>query len=79
MRASFETARLSLSLVRETDRENLVALNDLPAAIRFWQRLGFARSGGDSNYLAVNVLSSPSIIGQQKMGSLWTRRALVLS
>jgi RimJ/RimL family protein N-acetyltransferase len=35
MRASFETARLSLSLVRETDRENLVALERDPEVMRF--------------------------------------------
>jgi hypothetical protein len=29
----------------------IVPSNDLPAAIQFWQRLGFARSGGDSNYI----------------------------
>jgi hypothetical protein len=29
-----------------------------------------ASSGGNSNYPAFNALSSPSIIGQQKMGSL---------
>jgi RimJ/RimL family protein N-acetyltransferase len=35
MRASFETARLSLSLARETDRENLVALERDPEVMRF--------------------------------------------
>jgi hypothetical protein len=35
MTASFETARLSLSLVRETDRENLVALEGDPEVMRF--------------------------------------------
>ena len=34
-RASFETARLSLSLVRETDRGNLVALERDPEIMRF--------------------------------------------
>jgi hypothetical protein len=29
-----------------------------------------AGAGGDGNYLAVNALSSPSIIGQQEIGSL---------
>jgi hypothetical protein len=28
----------------------IVPSNNLPAAIPFWERLGFARSGGDSNY-----------------------------
>ena len=35
MKASFETARLSLSLVREADRENLVALERDPEVMRF--------------------------------------------
>src|ERR1051325_2444360 len=29
----------------------IVPSNDLPAAIRFWQRMGFARTGGDANYI----------------------------
>src|SRR5262249_61268166 len=29
----------------------IVPSNDLKAAIPFWERLGFARTGGDSNYL----------------------------
>jgi RimJ/RimL family protein N-acetyltransferase len=33
--ASFKTARLSLSLVRESDRENLVALERDPQVMRF--------------------------------------------
>ena len=154
MRASFETARLSLSLAGEADRENLVALERDPEVMRFlnggrptpddgakegagfltprggendvwaavetrsgafvgwfslqrtregvgelgyrlrrdaWGRglategasslvaMGFADkdsarivagAGGDGNYLAVNALSSPSIIGQQEIGSL---------
>jgi RimJ/RimL family protein N-acetyltransferase len=35
MKASFETARLSLSLAREADRENLVALERDPEVMRF--------------------------------------------
>jgi hypothetical protein len=35
MRASFETARLSLSLAGEADRENLVALERDPEVMRF--------------------------------------------
>ena len=35
MRASFETARLSLSLAGEADRENLVALERAPEVMRF--------------------------------------------
>jgi RimJ/RimL family protein N-acetyltransferase len=35
MRASFEAARLSLSLVREIDRENVVALERDPEVMRF--------------------------------------------
>jgi RimJ/RimL family protein N-acetyltransferase len=35
IRGSFETARLSLSLVRGTDRENLVALERDPEVMRF--------------------------------------------
>jgi hypothetical protein len=35
MRASFETVRLSLSLVRETDRGNLVALERDRGVMRF--------------------------------------------
>jgi RimJ/RimL family protein N-acetyltransferase len=35
MRASFETARLSLSLAREADRENLIALERDPEVMRF--------------------------------------------
>ena len=35
MTASFETARLSLSLVREADRENLIALERDPEVMRF--------------------------------------------
>ena len=29
----------------------IVPSNDLAAAIPFWERLGFARTGGDANYL----------------------------
>ncbi len=29
----------------------IVPSNDLPAAVPFWERLGFARSGGDANYI----------------------------
>jgi hypothetical protein len=29
----------------------IVPSNDLPAAIPFWQRLGFARAGGDDTYI----------------------------
>src|SRR5262249_61196126 len=29
----------------------IVPSNDLNAAIPFWERLGFARTGGDSNYI----------------------------
>jgi hypothetical protein len=29
----------------------IVPSNDLPAAIPFWDRLGFARTGGDANYI----------------------------
>src|SRR5215475_11864348 len=29
----------------------IVPCNDLPAAILFWERLGFARTGGDANYI----------------------------
>jgi hypothetical protein len=28
----------------------IVPTNDMPTALRFWQRLGFVRSGGDDNY-----------------------------
>jgi hypothetical protein len=35
MRASFETARHSLSLAREADRENLIALERDPEVMRF--------------------------------------------
>jgi len=35
IRASFETARLSLSLTREADRENLIALERDPEVMRF--------------------------------------------
>ena len=28
----------------------IVPNNDLPAAIPFWERLGFARTGGSDNY-----------------------------
>lgn len=28
----------------------IVPHNDLPGAVGFWERLGFARTGGDSNY-----------------------------
>jgi RimJ/RimL family protein N-acetyltransferase len=35
IRASFETARLSLSLTREADRENLIALERDPKVMRF--------------------------------------------
>jgi len=31
----------------------IIPSNDLPAAIPFWERLGFARTGGDSNYMIV--------------------------
>ena len=31
----------------------IVPTNDLPAAIPFWERLGFARTGGDANYIIV--------------------------
>lgn len=29
----------------------IVPSNDLPAAIAFWERLGFARAGGDARYI----------------------------
>ena len=29
----------------------IVPSNDLAAAIPFWERLGFARTGGDANYI----------------------------
>lgn len=29
----------------------IVPSNDLPAAIRFWERLGFTRTGGDDQYV----------------------------
>lgn len=29
----------------------IVPSNDLTAAIQFWERLGFARAGGDANYI----------------------------
>jgi len=29
----------------------IVPCNDLPRALPFWERLGFARTGGDANYL----------------------------
>ena len=29
----------------------IVPSNDLPAAVPFWQRLGFARTGGDSQHV----------------------------
>jgi hypothetical protein len=29
----------------------IVPTNDLPAAIPFWKRLGFARTGGDNTYV----------------------------
>jgi hypothetical protein len=29
----------------------IVPSNALPAAIPFWERLGFARTGGDSQYV----------------------------
>jgi hypothetical protein len=35
MRASFETARLSLSLAGEADRENMIALERDPEVMRF--------------------------------------------
>jgi hypothetical protein len=38
----------------ETPRVGAFAIipsNDLPAAVPFWERLGFVRTGGDSNYI----------------------------
>ena len=29
----------------------IVSSNDLTAAIPFWERLGFARTGGEANYV----------------------------
>ena len=29
----------------------IIPSNDLPAAIQFWERLGFARTGGDNAYI----------------------------
>ena len=29
----------------------IVPSNDLPAAVPFWERLGFVRTGGDENYI----------------------------
>ena len=29
----------------------IVPSNNLPAAVPFWERLGFARTGGDANYI----------------------------
>ena len=31
----------------------IVPSNDLPAALRFWERLGLSRTGGDDNYIIV--------------------------
>ena len=32
----------------------IVPHNDLPAAIQFWERLGFTRVGGDDQYIIMN-------------------------
>lgn len=29
----------------------IIPSNDLPAALPFWERMGFARTGGDANYI----------------------------
>jgi hypothetical protein len=32
----------------------IVPSNDLPAAIPFWERLGYTRTGGDANYIIMS-------------------------
>jgi hypothetical protein len=34
----------------------IVPSNDLAAAIPFWERLGFARAGGDANYILAGFI-----------------------
>jgi RimJ/RimL family protein N-acetyltransferase len=76
MRASFETARLSLSLVRETDRENLVALERDPEVMRFLnggrptphdgadEGAGFLTPrGGESDIWAAVEMRSGALVG----------------
>ena len=31
----------------------IIPSNDLPAALPFWERMGFARTGGDANYIVM--------------------------
>ena len=45
---------LGSRMMSETPRVGAFAIipsNDLPAAVPFWERLGFVRTGGDSNYI----------------------------
>ncbi len=32
----------------------IIPSNDLPLAIAFWDRMGFARTGGDENYVIIS-------------------------
>ena len=48
----------------------IVPSNDLPAAIPFWERLGFARAGGDSSYIIMTGWSCEVHLTQAGTG-LW--------
>ncbi len=63
--ASFKTARLSLSLVRESDRENLIALERDPQVMRF---LNGGRSIPDEGENGASFLTP-------RGGGSWRRRA----
>jgi hypothetical protein len=49
----------------------IVPRNDLPAAVPFWERLGFERTGGDSNYIIMTGLGCEVHLTQAGEGP-WT-------
>jgi RimJ/RimL family protein N-acetyltransferase len=64
MRASFETARLSLSLVRDADRENLIALEGDSEVMRFLNGGQFLRPrGGERDVWAAVETRTGAFVG----------------
>jgi hypothetical protein len=47
----------------------IVPSNDLSAAVPFWERLGFARTGGDANYMIMTGWGCEVHLIQAGMGS----------
>jgi hypothetical protein len=90
MRASFETVRLSLSLVRETDRGNLVALERDRGVMRFLNggrpatedvdagaSFLMPRGGEDDVWAADEIVRAPSWDGSRS--GVWARASANLA